>query len=329
MMQILQRALLVLVVVNAWFLFGIIVFDYLFGNILGLFATSIYTQAWVILLLVLLSFSTALKATQQKTKQWFLTTAVGIYLAEQFSQYLGGLWASAKRAVHALYINLYLLADVVFCVGAPLLIVSASAGWWLLDEVSYLALVGYCCMISVIVFSGFYSNLVRLLSLGYFFGYWLLSESLLLYPFAAPALVQKNITAMVSGSGFTISWLPVVGLVLIVYLIGRREKAQFGDKTPRADDSYVPKQVLPELVRCFPARINRQLFGSYLSLFCLLMALPLVILLLNNIMGYLNPHILFAGFVIWILDRLWQADVVNEPALSSDLRYFVKLIWNH
>ena len=136
MIQALQRAVLVLIVVNAWFLLGIVEFDYLFGNLLGLFSTSIHTQAWAILLLVALSFSSALKATQLKIKQWYSTTGLGIYLLEKFSRNIGRYQAVTARALHALYINLYLLADVIFCVGVPLLIISASAGWWLLEEVS-------------------------------------------------------------------------------------------------------------------------------------------------------------------------------------------------
>jgi hypothetical protein len=323
MIQVLQRAVLVLIVVNAWFLFGIVVFDYLFGNLLGLFTTSIYTQAWAILLLVALSFSSALKARQLKIIQWYSTTGLGIYIAEKCSRNICSYRALVLRALRALYINLYLLADVIFCVGAPLLIISASAGWWLLEDVSYVALLGYCCMISLIVFAGLYSNLVRLLSLGYFFVYWLLSDSMLLYPFAAPALVQKNIATMLSGS--VSGWLPVIGLVLIVYLLARKGRAKIIERSGWQSS----KSLLRELFKLFPKRFNRQLFGNYLSLFCLLMAAPLVMLMLNSIIGYLNPHVLFAGFTIWMLDRLWQTDVVHEPALSMDCRYFVNLIWKH
>ena len=319
MIKILWRGLLVLVVINAWFVFGMLVCDYLFGNLLGFFSTSIQTQAWAILLLAALSFSSALNAAQVNIKQWCSTTGVGIYLLGS----VGRCQAIAAKILHVLYINLYLLADVVFCVGAPLLILTASAGWWLLDEVSYPALLGYCCMISIIVFTGLYSNLVRLLSLGYFFGYWLLSENMLLYPFAAPAQVQKNIAIMLSGSAN--SWLPVIGLVLVVYLLARKGSAAIKQKA----DISNSRGVSPGLFRLFSTPFNRDLFGSYFSLFCLLMAAPLGILLLNSIIVYLNVHVLFAGFAIWILDRLWQSDVADEPALSADLRYFIDLIRKH
>ena len=92
MIQTLVRAFLVLVVVNAWFLLGIVVCDYLFGNLLGLFTTSIYSQAWAILLLVALSFSPPLKATQLNIKQWCSTTGVGIYLLD--------LWVDTRLLRH-------------------------------------------------------------------------------------------------------------------------------------------------------------------------------------------------------------------------------------
>ena len=319
MISVLQRALLVLVVINAWFLLGIVVCDYLFGNLLGLFTTSIYSQAWAIFLLVSLSFSASLKDTQLQIKQWCSTTSILMYLSAS----LGGYLQIASRILRALYINLYLLADVVFCVGAPLLIITASAGWWLLDEVSYLALFGYCCLIALIVFTGLYSNLVRLLSLGYFFGWWLLSDNMLLYPFLAPALVQKNMAIMFSGSGN--SWLPVVGLGLIVYLLARRRMGHLKKRLEKADSPGF----LAELVGLVSKPLDLELFSSYLSLFCLLMAAPLGILMLNSIIGYLNPHLLFAGLAIWSMDRFWRFDVVNEPALSSDFKYFANLIWKH
>lgn len=319
MIRSLQRALLVLAVISAWCLVAALITSYLFGNIFGLFTVSVHSQAWIILLLALLSLCPALKVTQLKLRQWCRTTAAGIYLTD----HLEPLRATAARVLHALYINLYLLADVVFCVGAPLLILSASTGWWLLDEVGYLSLLGYCCLITLIVFSGLYSNLVRLLSLGYFFGYWLLSEHMLLYPFMAPALVQQNFILIVK-SGSLNSWLPVVGLALIAYLFVRRSRAA---ELHRQSSSARKNKRPGKLFQLIPISFNRDLLGNYLSLFCLLMAVPLGVLLLNSIMGYLNPHILFAGFAIWILDRFWQEDVVNEPALSRDFRYFVNLIW--
>ena len=145
MIQTIQRVLLVMVVIAAWCLVAALVFSYLFGNIFGLVSVSVHSQAWVILLLALLFLWPALKATQLNLKQWYLTTGVGIYLAGRLEPPR----AAVARVLHGLYINIYLLADVVFCVGSPFLILTASVGWWLLDEVSYLSLLGYCCLISL------------------------------------------------------------------------------------------------------------------------------------------------------------------------------------
>lgn len=322
MMRSLQRAILMLVVLNGWCLLGIILVDYLLGDILGLFSTSIYSQGWAILLLVALSFSSSLKATQLKLKQWYTNTPVDFYLQQRFGTCL----AMISRALRALYINLYLLADVVFCVGAPLLIVSASTGWWLIDDVSYIALIEYCSIISIIVFVGLYSNMARLLSLGYFFGYWLLSDNMLLYPFVAPTLVQQNIAIMISQS--LNSWILVVGLILIIYLMARRRQIDSQEATASGVGkiSNVFSQHPFEMIK---TTLNRELLGNYLSLACLIMAVPLGVLILNSIIGHLNTHLLFACFIIWMFDKHWQYEVVNEPALSSDGRYFVDLMLKH
>ena len=125
-------------------------------------------------------------------------------------------------------------------------------------------------------------------------------------------------------SGSIYSWLPVVGLAQIAYLFVRRSRAA---ELPRRSSSARKNERSGKRFQLIPISFNRDLLGNYLSLFCLLMAVPLGIILLNSIMGYLNPHILIAGFAIWILDRLWQRDVINEPALSRDFRYFINLIW--
>ena len=322
MIQTVWRIFLTMVLLTAWGLTAVLIVSYFFGNIFGLISVSVHSQSWIILLLALLFPWPALKVTQRNLKQWYFTTGIGIYLAGRLEPPR----AALAHILRGLYINLYLLADVVFCVGAPLLILTASVGWWLLDEVSYPSLLGYCCLISIIVFTGFYSNLVRLLSLGYFFGYWLLSEHMLLYPFMAPALVQEN-TLRIVQSGSLKSWLPVVGLALIAYLFVRRSKSAAAQRIESKAAIGGGRETPENIWQLISIRLNRDLLGNYLSIFCLLMAVPLGVILLNSMMGFLNPHILVFGFVIWILDRLWQRDVADEPALSRDLRYYANLIW--
>jgi hypothetical protein len=220
MMRYLKQALEVFIVISGWCLFAIVLVDYIVGDLAGLIDTSLQTQAWSLLLLFGLSRSSTLREADLKVRQWFAGTLLGAFVVAKLTAFRG-FFASALRSV---YINVYQLANVVFCVGTPLLIISASAGWWLLPEVGYVSLLVYCCMISIIFFWGLHSNLVRLLTLGYFFGYWLVNESMLMYPCIAPAAVQQNVTLIMTEAINAL--LPAVGLVLIVYLLARRHGLQ-------------------------------------------------------------------------------------------------------
>lgn len=312
MFSYLKRVLAVLVVISAWSLLGIVLIDYMAAGLGGLVAICKQSQAWALLLLITLSRSSTLKQTGNSIKQWWKSTAVGAYIVHK-SANLGALSSAVLRWF---YINLYLLADVLFCVGAPLLIVSASAGWWLIDEVSYVALLIYSCMISIIFFAGLYSNLVRLLALGYFICYWLLAGDMLMYPFIAPAAVQQNITLLMTDSVNAL--LPAAGLVLIVYLLARRHGLRMISKAFKQDSK-----------QDFSRDVSRDIFSNYLLLGCLLMAIPLLVIITNTAISHINIHMLFIGLGIWLLDCYWQDDVANEPALSSDCRYFLNLSWKY
>ncbi|UVW34217.1 hypothetical protein NYF23_09300 [SAR92 clade bacterium H455] len=312
MMPYLKRALAIFVVISGWCLFAIVLLDYIVGDLAGLIDTSRQTQTWSLLLLFGLSHNSTLRETNLMIKQWFFGTGIGALVTPVLIA-IGDLFASALRSV---YINIYLLADVLFCIGTPLLIISATAGWWLLPEVSYVSLLIYSCMISIIFFAGLCCNLVRLLSLGYFFGYWLVDESMLMYPFVAPAAVQENIALIMTDALNTL--LPAVGLLLIVYLLARRHglqmvKAAFSGDSARS--SYLSS--------------SRAFFSNYLLLGCLLMATPLIAVLTHTAISHINIHMLFVGLGIWALDLYWQDDVASEPALSSDWRYFLRLSWKY
>ena len=67
------------------------------------------------------------------------------------------------------------------------------------------------------------------------------------------------------------------------------------------------------------------MLSNYMLLGCLLMAIPLAAVIAYTAISHINVHILFVGLGIWSLDLYWQHDVANEPALSSDWRYFLKL----
>jgi hypothetical protein len=311
-MGYIKQALAGFVVISGWCLLAIVLVDYIAGDLSGLIDTSSQAQAWSLLLLFVLSRSTMLRASNLRIRRWVAGTAMGAVVGPVLAV-ARGFFASALRSV---YINVYLLADVIFCVGTPLLIISASAGWWLLPEVSYVSLLVYTCMISIIFFAGLCCNLVRLLALGYFFGYWLVDEAMLMYPFVAPAVVQQNIALIMTDALNAL--LPAVGLVLIVYLLARRHGLQMIKTAITANSSRDTQPVF-----------NRKFFSNYLLLGCLVMAMPLVAVITHTAISHINIHMLFIGLGIWVLDRYWQEDVASEPALSSDWRYFLKLSWKY
>ena len=331
MIRYLQTALAIFVVISGWCLFAIVLIDYIAGDLLGLIDTSKQPQAWSLLFLFGLSRSSRLRDTDLKVRQWFAGTLLGAFITVKLTA-LRGFFASALRSV---YLNVYLLADVLFCVGTPLLIISASAGWWLLPEVSYVSLLVYCCMISIIFFWGLHSNLVRLLTLGYFFGYWLVNESMLMYPFIAPAAVQQNVTLIMTEALNAL--LPAVGLVLIVYLLARRHGLKMiaqlfnGHMSLGAlnDNGQPNKGAANEPYGDASQDFSRDILSNYMLLGCLLMAIPLAAAITHTAISHINVHLLFVGLGIWSLDRYWQHDVVDEPALSSDWRYFLKLSWKY
>ena len=312
MIGYLKLALAIFVVISGWCLLAIVLVDYIAGDLAGLFDTSRQSQAWSLLLLLALSRSSTLRATNLRIGQWFTNSLLGALVSPALTA-VRDVFASALRSI---YINVYLLADVVFCIGTPLLIISASAGWWLLPEVSYVSLLIYSCMISIIFFAGLCCNLVRLLALGYFFGYWLLDPAMLMYPFVAPAVVQQNIALIMTDALNAL--LPAVGLVLIVYLLARRHGLQMIKAAISTDSSGSSKWVF-----------SRKFFSNYLLLGCLVMATLLVVVITHIGIGHINVHMLFIGLGIWALDRYWQEDVASEPALSSDWRYFLKLSWKY
>ena len=59
------------------------------------------------------------------------------------------------------------------------------------------------------------------------------------------------------------------------------------------------------------------------------MAIPLLAIVADMMVGHINVHMLFIGVGIALLDGYWQDTADREPALSSDWRYFLKLSWQH
>ena len=118
-------------------------------------------------------------------------------------------------------------------------------------------------------------------------------------------------------------------------------RLQFG---PQQQKSFILSKIYENPICTFTQKNHKEDVGRfYLNVFLLLKIIKtlkkekpsvdlegirrIIIFIHKYSIGYLNPHVLFAGFTIWMLDRLWQTDVVHEPALSMDCRYFVNLIW--
>ncbi len=139
---------------------------------------------------------------------------------------------------------------------------------------------------------------------------------MLMYPFVAPAAVQQNIALVMTDALNTL--LPAFGLVLIVYLLARRHWLKMIKAALTKDSSQGSEPVS-----------SRVFFSNYLLLGCLVMAIPLIAVITHTAISHINIHMLFVGLGIWALDLYWQDDIANEPALSSDWRYFLKLSWKY
>jgi hypothetical protein len=287
-------------VILGWLLTAVILFDYVSGGLIVRGQLSSQMQIIVLLVVLVLSYFPVVRTTRLQITQWCSTTALSIYVNNQLGDFGRGL----RRWLRHAYISLYLLADVVFCAGGPMLIVTAATGYWLLDDVSFFDLLLYIGVIALILLAGLYSNIVRLLSLGYFFGYWLLSEDLLLYPFVAPKLVYENVELMLSGA-------PDMFILIVAFFFVGLVLARL----------FAP--FILQLFFC-PRRWERfsETRGDSLNRF-IIIALAVILIGVVDVMQWINSHLYFAGVAIWFLDGYWQREVAQEPALSTDFRYLL------
>jgi len=288
-------------VILGWLLTAAILFDYVSGGLIVRGQLSTQTQIVVLLVVLVLSYFPVVRTSQLQLKQWCSTTSLYIYL----NNHLGDFGRGLARWLRQTYINLYLLADVIFCAGGPILILTAATGYWLLDDLSFFDLLLYTGVIFLILLAGLYSNVVRLLSLGYFFGYWLLSDDLLRYPFVAPKLVYENVELMLSGAP------DMFILIVAFFFVGL----------------VLARLFAPIIVQFFfcPRRWERfsETLGDSLNRF-IIIALTVILIGVVDVMQWINIHLYFAGVAIWFLDGYWQREAAQEPALSTDFRYLLR-----
>ena len=77
-----------------------------------------------------------------------------------------------------------------------MLVLTAFVGWWLIDEIDAVMLLFYLGLICLISVAGIYNNLVRMIAIGYFNGYWLIDLNMLSYLFEAPLRMSATIELM-------------------------------------------------------------------------------------------------------------------------------------
>jgi hypothetical protein len=234
------------------------------------------------------------------------------------STWIASLLDSARRLLRRSYRHLYQTADIIFCIGGPMLFITALVGWWVIDEVTASLLLLYLLVITLIGLVGIYNNLVRMLALGYFNGYWLVDDNKLSYPFEAPLVVFKNLRPLLPSDDL----LPWVMVVLAGLLV-----AVLGCSTLRHKFTLPYYQSLHRLYRVFEKIPERSKLANFLLLLIIVLSIPLACVLINGLVPLINIHCFFAGLAIWCMDAHWMERLQQEPALSGDFRYFLSGDW--
>ncbi|MDG2502635.1 MAG: hypothetical protein P8M77_09625 [Porticoccaceae bacterium] len=200
-----------------------------------------------------------------------------------------------------------------------MLVVTALVGWWLIDEINLISMVLYLCLLLAISITGIYSNSVRMLSLGYFNGYWFLDSDWLSFPFAAPMRVQQNIDRMVAEVGLAL--LPVLGVIcLLLYLA--RSVAFNADGLGLIRSNFFKRRL--NIVK---KKSDHSVWVRTLSLIALLVGISITFICVNSLIELLNIHLFFAASAIVFLDFCWKTRLSNEPVLSGDVQYLLSGLW--
>tara|TARA_B110000305_G_scaffold76251_1_gene85605 strand:+ start:97 stop:1014 length:918 start_codon:yes stop_codon:yes gene_type:complete len=300
-----------------WALLASASFDYLLGTLFGLFATSKNSQIWAVLLGLTLSiYQTFYWRKNPLRRGWLRLTKFSRPMA-----LVGRGCNRLGRLLHTVYSHLYQTTDVLFCIGLPMLVITALVGWWLIDEVVLSSMVLYLCLLLAISITGIYSNAVRMLSVGYFNGYWILSSDWLSYPFIAPMRLQQNIDLMVAEVGMAV--LPVLGVVCLLLYLASSAATSVRELGVRQD------HFLRRSLNVIETKLDRQVFSNMLFLGGVLLCIPLAFLCLNSLIDLLNIHLFFVGTAIGLMGFCWKAVLDDEPALSGDVQYLLSGLWRN
>ena len=235
------------------------------------------------------------------------------------SQWLDRILTGAGALIKKGYRHIFHAVDVLFCIGGPMLVVTALVGWWMLDEVNGSVLLLYLLLIAIIGVIGIYNNLVRMLATGYFNGYWLVDDDMLSYPFFAPLRVHGNIN-IVGLDSLPLPWL-LAGmslLLVVVFIFFSRQKSPLSRSyTKIVNAGFIYLSKIPQ----------RKLMANLLLLIILLLSILPLVMSVNWLILVINIHCFFAAIVIWILDSLWSQEFEKEPALCGDCRYLFSGDW--
>ena len=158
MLAAIGRLVLLLFMLLGWALLSSASFDYLLATLFGLFATSKNSQIWAVLLGLTLSiYQTFYWRKNPLRRGWLRLTKFSRPMA-----LVGRGCNRLGRLLHTVYSHLYQTTDVLFCIGLPMLVITALVGWWLIDEVVLSSMVLYLCLLLAISITGIYSRMLIL-----------------------------------------------------------------------------------------------------------------------------------------------------------------------
>jgi hypothetical protein len=303
-------ALLVVLMFLGWGLIIGALVDYVAAEFLSLSAGSRPWQVWGTLIGILIAAYPSFYWSGNPLSpyaDWLLRSA-----------WMAVLIDSARRLLRRSYRHIYQAADIIFCIGGPMLFITALVGWWIIDEVTTPLLLLYLLVITIIGLLGIYNNMLRMLALGYFNGYWLVDDNRLSYPFEAPLVVYKNLRPFLPKDDF-LPWV-LVGLTSLLV-------AALSCSSLRLNFAFPHYQSLHRLYRVFEKTPERSMLANVLLLLIVLLSIPLACVLINGLVPVINIHCFFAAVAIWCMDAHWDERLQQEPALSGDFRYFLSGEW--
>lgn len=324
----------------SWALLGMAFFSYIAGDLLGLFSVSRHFEILSGLLgLVIISyfvFYTGHKPTHKTVKADILLRLKSLPGATLLARFCLRLVLLVRR----FYAMLYQFADVVFCVGVPMLVLTAVVGWWLIEEIDAAILLFYLSLMCIISIAGIYNNLVRMLAIGYFNGYWLIDANMLSYPFEAPLRVHATVELMYDQVGAAI-WPLMLTATLLFYLIywlltSKRHLGGYleGDLAENlvvgqlgTSEGSAIEPLAKQDFQLFETVFSGSLFAKLLLAIILLVGPPICFIFIDSMVTLINIHCFFAALAIFWMDALWRVEFEREPSLCGDCRYLLSGDW--